>query len=248
MSLADTERAFLELCCAPEAPAASAVLDAEHAKVWGIYRSMVRQRLLNEAKTGLRRTLKAVGDDAFAAMFARWMTDAPPRSRAYYAVVPELAAFATVYWSDHASASVPAWASDLVRYEGERYRLMDIVARRDRALVDFDFERPVILHDAMSLLAVDHKVHREPDAHGRYERGRTELCLYRDKDERIVSSYALDSFNADCLRAWQQGATVSASVRAVATARGVEPSRHIESLCTVLSDLIERGVVLGSQP
>lgn len=246
MTLADTERAFLDLCCAPEAPVPSEPLSPEHAKIWSVYRHMVRQRLLDEAKGALRRTVKVVGDDAFVAMFTRWMAEAPPRSRPFYGVVPELVAFAARHWSDDTLA--PAWACDVVRYEGARYQVMDMPARRDRPVVEFDFEHPVVLHDAMLLISVDHKVHRDPSPNGSYERAPLSLCVYRGKDDRTVGAYALDAFNADCMRAWQQGENVSESVRRVAASRGADPGRHIEPLCAALSDLIERGVVLGSQP
>ncbi len=246
MTLADTERAFLDLCCAPEATSSSTELDPKHSKIWSVYRHMVRQRLLDEAKGALRRSVKVVGDDAFHAMFTRWLAEAPPRSRAFYGVVPEIAAFAAQHWGGH--ASVPAWASDVVRYEGARYQVLDLVASRDRPVLDFDFERAVVLYDAALLLTFDHKVHRDPDPTGAYERAPTTLCIYRGKDERTVGAYPLDPFSADCMRAWRDGANVSDSVRRVAAAHGVEPAQRIEPLCAALSDLIERGVVLGSQP
>lgn len=247
MSLAELERAFVQLCCEPVAPAPSGDLGLEHAKIWGVYRNMVRHRFLEEAKVGLRRTLAAVGDDAFVAMFARFLQQSPPRSRAFYGVVPEVAEFAEKMWAE--DSTVPPWASELARYEGVRYRVADMPARRDRAFAEFDFDRVPLLHDAIVLCAFEHRAHREPHADGSYERAHTELCIYRRKDERSVGAYALNPFTADCMRAWQAGATVSHSVRSVCEKRAISPDAAlIDGLCTVLSDLIECGVVLGSQP
>lgn len=246
MSLHDLERAFVALCCEPTLPSPAAPLDAEHAKIWGIYRNMVRSRFLDEAKFGFKRTLKAVGEPAFVAMFTRFMAEAPPRSRFFYAIVPELAAFAAPLWQH--DASVPAWAADLMRYEALRYQVADARADRARPVVELDFELVPVMHEAFALLSCDYRVHRDPEPDGSYVKAKTELAIYRGKDERTVSAYVLSAFCADCIAAWQAGATVSESVRNVAQARGVQPdAKLIDALCTVLSDFIERGVVLGSQ-
>lgn len=251
MPVSDTERAFVALCCEPTSPTPDSQgfrdLGAEHAKIWGIYRNMVRHRFLDETKHGLRRTLKAVGDDAFDAMFIRFMAESPPRSRFFYGVVPEFAQFAAPLWQQ--DSSVPPWTADLARFDATRYSVADMPARRDRPVVEFDFDRVPVLHDAVRLLSVEHAVHRDAAADGGYVRQRSELCIYRGKDERTVGSYVLSGFNADCMRAWQTGATVSESVRIVSQARTIQPDgKLVDALCTVLADFIERGVVLGSQP
>lgn len=250
MSLSELERAFVQLCCEPTLPAPSGDLGAANAKIWGIYRHMVRGRLLEEAKLGLRRTAKAVGDAAFSTMFARFMAEAPPRSRAFYAIVPELAEYATRHWANDATVAAAApWVLDLVRYEAVRYRVADLPARRDRPVVEFDFDRVPLLHDAAVLCAFEYRVQREPEADGSYVKANTALCVYRSKDERSTGVYVLNAFAADCLRAWQAGATVSQSVRSVCEAQAIQPdAKLIDALCTVLSDLMECGVVLGSQP
>lgn len=247
-SLADVERAMVRLCCDAETPDLESLgLDEEHAKIWGIYRHMVRSRFLEEGRAGLRRTLKAVGDDAFAAMFDRFLAEAPPRSRAFFGVVPELAVFAANHWRDN--VSVPVWASDLVTYEGARVRVADMDARRGRSVAEFEFDRVPELHDALLLVSVSHRVHRDPEPDGSYERRATEICVYRGKDERTVGAYVLGSFAAGCMREWQAGATVSESVARVCEAQQLAANAQlIDSLCTVLSDLLERGAVLGSRP
>lgn len=250
MSLSDTERAFVTLCCQPTTPGPESAelraLGPEHAKIWGVYRNMVRHRFLDEARHGLRRTRNAVGDEAFTAMFVRFMAEAPPRSRFFYDVVPAYARFAAPLWQR--DDSVPAWTADLTRYEAARYSVADMPARRDRTVADFDFDRVPVLHDALHLLTVGHAVQREPADDGSYVKQETHLCIYRDKADRRVASYALSSFNADCVRAWQVGATVSESVRRVSEARAIQPDAAIvDALCTVLADFIERGVVRGSE-
>jgi len=247
-SVADAERALVRLCCDTKTPQLESIgLDEEHAKIWGIYRHMVRSRFLEEGRASLRRTLKAVGDDAFEATFERFLADAPPRSRAFFGVVPELAAFAADHW--RGNADMPAWAADLVAYEGARVRVADLPSRRDRSVAEFEFDRVPELHDAMLLLSLSHRVHRDPEPDGSYERRPTEICVYRAKDERTVGAYVLGSFAAACMRAWQEGATVGDSVARVCEARQIEANaKLIDGLCTVLSDLMERGVVLGSRP
>jgi hypothetical protein len=188
-----------------------------------------------------------VGDDAFVAMFDRFLADTPPRSRAFFDVVPELAGFAANHWRDN--ADVPAWASDLVTYEAARIHVADMVSRRDRSVAEFEFDRVPELDDAMMLLALTHRVHRDPEPDGSYERRPTEICVYRAKDERTVGAYVLGSFAAGCMRTWQEGATVSDSVARVCEAQQIAANAQlIDGLCTVLSDLMERGVVLGSRP
>ncbi len=246
-SLHDLERAFVRLCCEPALRAPAAPLGPGHARIWGIYRNMVRNRFLDEAKFGLKRTLKTVGEPACVGMLSRLMHEAPPRSRAVYAIVPELAAFAAPLWSG--DATVPSWASDLIRYEALRYHVADVLADRTRAAVELDFERVPVMHEAITLMSCDYRVHRDPEPDGSYVKAKTELAIYRAKDERTVSAYVLSAFSADCIRAWQRGVSVSQSVRDVAQARGVQPdAKRIDALCTVLSDFIERGVVLGSAP
>lgn len=247
MSFPEIERAFVRLCCDSTLPAPSETLDAEHIKIWGVYRNMVRHRFLDETKNGLRRTLKVVGDDVFAATFSRFMAEAPPRSRFFYDIVPEFARFAAPLWQ--VDDSVSPWAFDLVRYEATRYRMSDVVAHRDQPIVDFDFDRVPVLHEAFEILSCTYRVHRDPEADASYLKQPVEICVYRGADDRGVGSYVLSPFAADCMRAWQAGVTVSESVRNVTQARAIAPDAQlIDALCTVLSDLMERGLVMGSRP
>jgi hypothetical protein len=74
------------------------------------------------------------------------------------------------------------------------------------------------------------------------------LCLYRDAKTHDVTALELTPVTASMLRLVQRGdLTLTEVVRKAAAAVGVTVDvAFVEALSTLLADLIERGVVLGS--
>ena len=64
MSLAELERYATQLCLGP-APSEGALAELGDARIWRLYRDMVRNRLRGELRFALRRSVAALGDALF---------------------------------------------------------------------------------------------------------------------------------------------------------------------------------------
>jgi hypothetical protein len=244
VALIDLQRSVVELCCDRD-PRADIAAELGDARIWGLYREMVRNRLYKELKTALKGAHAAAGEAVFATAFDAHLAQSPPRTRFFYGLVGEFARTAgPIFRADQA---VPSFAADLLAYEAAVWEVGDLDDRLGFAVVELDFESEVVLAPAHRLLHVGHAVHDAPQGEDTYEVRDTYLCVYRPAEEKKARTWSLNAVTYELMCRWSAGGhSVTSAVRDVATARGIAVDEtFIEGLCTVLSDFLERGIVLG---
>lgn len=243
--LAQLQRAAVELCYGPE-PSAEQLAALGDARIWGIYREAVRKRLRGELEVALPRTRAALGDEAFGALFERFLRDAPPTTRFFHAVV---AAFAQAARPWLREAGHVAHAADLCAYEAARWTVADASDDVQGELTEFAFDRAAVLSPAVQLLQLEHAVYLAAEADGAYAKGAVQLCVYRKREERAARYFVLNPITAALMQRFARGGeSVAQSVHGVAAERGISVDQpFLDGLCTVLADFIEQGVILGGR-
>ncbi len=239
------EQAAVDLCLAPERPQAR-LQQLGDARIWSLYREMVRNRLRGELKIALKRAHQDAGEPAFERAFVHHLAEAPPRSRFFHGIVGDFARSAAPFLREQ--TDVPAHVGDLLEYEAAVWAVGDLDDRAPATeLEEFSFEgRPVLSH-ATRLLQLQYAVHRKREGASPYERGEVRLCVHRRPEDRRARTWTLNPITYDLLRCFEAGeATVTEAVQRTATARKVAIDQpFLDGLCTVLADFIERGVILG---
>jgi hypothetical protein len=243
MALVDLEREVVELCFGPE-PSAEQCRRLGDERIWRIYRDSIRNRLRSELKFALKRTHAAAGA-AFERAFAQFLQEAPPRTRYFHGVVGCFAESARAFFTRE--PGVPAYLADLCAYEAALWAVSDLPDAAPAGLDEFAFDREPVLAPALELLALGHAVHAAPDAHGNYAHGDVYLCVHRRAEEKKARTWSVNAVTFDLMHRFRRGGeSVTTALQQVAAQRGIaldEP--FIDGLCTVLSDFIERGVILG---
>ena len=244
-AVVDIERAVVRVCFGVE-PASEDLRLLGDERVWRIYREMVRKRLWEECRLGLRRTAEAAGA-AFDRVFVAHLAEEPPRTRFFREIVPGFARSAESRF--RADASLPAYLADLCAWEAALWEVGDLSDRTDAAPVEFAFDRVPVLSPTARLLHLRHAVHETPATGGGYAARDAYLCVHRRADDDRASTWTLAPVTHALLARFERGAdTVTAAIQNVAAERGiaVDPG-FIDGLCTVLADFLDRGVILGSR-
>ncbi len=246
MSVVDIERAVVRVCFAPDAPEDDLLLLGD-ARVWRIYRDMVRKRLREECRRGLRRTLRAAGSEAFERAFVAHLADEQPRTRLFREIVTSFARSAAPRF--RADATLPAYVADLCEWEAALWEVSDLDDRVEPAPGEFAFDKVAVIAPATRLLALGHAVHEKPSGEGGFPAREVYLCVHRRADERRASTWTLTPvMYAVMLRLAHGGDTVSDAIKHVALERGIAVDQcFLDGLCTVLADFLERGLLLGSR-
>jgi hypothetical protein len=251
------QAALGEALFAREAPdAAFAAFGATPAR-WQVYRRMVRVRLAENVEHGFERLAQIVGAERFRALVDRFLAEDPPRSNYLRDVPAEFLRFFEANVDELTrDFALPAYARDLARFEWSEletaYSHEETSARR---VGPFDMDRVAVLSPALRLMDLAYPVHHlgteagpalAPDAP--LDPAPFSLCLYRDAKTHDVTALELTPVTASMLRLVQRGdLTLTEVVRKAAAAVGVTVDvAFVEALSTLLADLIERGVVLGS--
>jgi len=258
--LAELERAATALCMGP-APSEAQLAPFGDPRIWGLYREMVQNRLRSELKVALRRSCEALGEAWLERVFARWLTDEPPRSRPFHGIVEDFARFAIGFVREVSDdAQLPAWSADLITYEAALWAVSDM---DDRApdVQELSFDAVPCFTPARRLVVLQHAVHDAPEADGSFKAGEVCVCVYRRAEDKAARTFvlnptlralmqALDAGEAssrdaaDCVAAM----TLTQAVQRVAAERKLRvDEKFIDGLCTVLADFSERGLLLGSK-
>ena len=246
MALIDLQRSIVDLCLCAE-PDAERLAELGDARVWRLYRELIRTRLLRELRLAFRRTSAAVGKDAFERAFEHHLRTDPPRTRFFHALAAEFAASAEPVF--RADANLPEHAADLLVYEAALRAVADLSDVPGGVLGEFAFDKVPVLSPALRLLELGHAVHRKALAHGGYARETSYLCVHRAADELKSRTWALNAVTHDLMRRLQVGdQTVSDAIAALAKQREIAINQNfIDGLCTVLADFIDKGVILGAR-
>lgn len=248
MSLGELQRAVLELGFGPE-PSAAEYAALGDARVWGIYRELIRKRLRGELKYALPRTLAAAGDASFELAFEHFLRSDPPRTRYFHAVVGSFAKSA-IPWLR--AAEVPAYVADLCAYEAALWTVADLTERQgEPAPGEFEFERVPVLSSTLRLLHLRHPVHvasaagEERDLPGDFY-----LCIYRRRGAATAGHFVLNAVGFALMERFTRGTeTVREAIVQLASEREIAVDEaFLDGLCSMLADFLERGIILGGLP
>jgi hypothetical protein len=235
-----------------------------------LYRSLIRRGLTGAIRAGIPRTAARLGA-RFEADVARFIEAEPPRSRYLRDVAFEFVGFAAPRWAE--DPEVPAYLADLARHELAAFAAacaeQDEEAGAGGASGPLGDETPATPGDdapgplgeealsldrgarfqrAAALVRYEHAVHRlQGDASARDVPARepTRLLVYRDAahDVRFLE---LTPLAAEILGRLLAGAALGEAVVAGCAALGHPVDGPVlESTAALLSDLAERGALLG---
>ncbi|MDD9970835.1 MAG: hypothetical protein OXR73_31650 [Myxococcales bacterium] len=234
--------------CLATAPPSTALARLGDERIWLLYREMVRRRLYGELKNALRRTYAEAGEALFSDAFARHLAEDPPHDRRFYGIVACFAKTAIAHFAQ-TEAAAPHLA-DLARFEATRWEVSDLDGRLDSSISvgELNFDGRPILSPALRVLSLRHAVHFKP-RDGAYRSGRFFLAVHRASDELPVRQWTLNRSTYELIRDLQANPdhTLTEAVQAVSRKLQVvvdEP--FLDGLCTVLSDFVERRILLGS--
>ncbi len=224
---------------------------------WKAYRRMVRSRFYQTIDHGFERLIGAIGESRFHRIVDRFLADDPPRSPYLRDLPGEFLRFVEGRRDvlDEAPA-LPAYALDLMRYE---WAELDVAYSHEEIrpdeVVALDMNRPAALSPAHRVLKLEHPVHSMgTDGSGAPTApAPVSLLLYRDRTTHDVETLELTPVAATLLAAiahrggYPPPMPLARVVREAADAHGAAVDlAFVEALSTLLTDLTERGVLLGS--
>jgi hypothetical protein len=200
------------------------------------------------AKVAFKGCLAVLGEDAFGAVFARYLAEAPPHSGLIREVIADFAPFAR---SDRALAlNAAPLLVDLLDFEEQKWRLgyrpYPTVAD---AMRELDFAGAPLWNPLFRILSLGHAVHSWDAASAPLLAPEPcELLIYRPKQSDEVRWYKADPFLAALVRSAQAkpGHSFGELIPVLAAERNVALDQALlESLATSLTLAVERGVLLG---
>lgn len=238
--LADRARAMQRVCFGAEPSEADLEILGSRER-WLVYRELVQNRLTQVIGVALARTKQSIGEERFERSVAEWLSAGGPTTRYLRYVPSELGDFAIPVWQ---STEAP-WVSELARFEIKSWNARHAPVDPTPEL-EFAFDRRPVLSAGVEVLRNDYPVHRKPTPASGYESEPTLLCVYRNAEHR-TSTRTLNPLAADLLDAWKRAdETVSASVQRLASEGGIEIGpAFVEKLSAMITDFIERGIILG---
>jgi hypothetical protein len=234
------------------APSDFLALGDGEAPRWQAYRRMVRSRFYTTIDHAFERFIGIIGVDRFHRRVDRFLAEDPPRSPYLRDLPGEFLKFVERRPDALAdSEELPPYTLDLLRYE---WAELDVAYSyeevRSDDVVDLDMEKIAVLSPSHRMLDLEYPVHRmgTDGTGGPTERAPLTLCLYRDRATHEVETLELTPVAASMLSGMRdRTGPLSGVVRDAAAAHGVTIDlAFIEALSTLLADLTERGVILGS--
>jgi hypothetical protein len=250
MELTAYQSAFLRLSFAlqPDERDLAAVGAREQAL---LYRHMIRARLLGMAKVAFKGALSALGEEPFAAGFARYLSEVPPHSPLIRDVIADFGHFARA--DALLTAGAPLYVDDLLCFEEHKWRLAYVLAPdvERAALGELDFVGRPVWNPVFRCLSLAHPVHTLEAGAAALAREPCELFMYRPPGSDEVRWYKADAFFAALVRASLASPERSLGelVPTLASAREVVVDQALlESLATSLTLAVERGLLLGVLP
>jgi hypothetical protein len=242
MSLAEVQGAFARVCFDTEPREEDLALLYAPRERWLMYRHMVRARLFQMIKNGLPKSAEVVGPARFDAAIGRYLAEHGPRTRFIREIVGELVRFALPIWER--DPEVPGHAVDLVRFEDAKWRAASAPIP-ELALDAFDFERVPEWNPTLEVLEVSHRVDKNPIDPPRLPLPCT-LLVFRKPETTNTWAYGVSGTGAALVRAWRSGVSCADGARQVLEGRTPD-AKFIDELATVLAELVEQKMILGSR-
>lgn len=249
-SLAEVQRAFTRLCFDREPSEADlAMLDDDPAR-WRMYRKMVRSRLFKMMRSGLPKTVEVVGKESFDEAVVVYLAEHAPQTRFIREIVHELVAHTIPTWKKR--DELPPHLIDLMRLEDVKWAVSSLEwPNTPETAEELDFEARPVLNPTVRDISLSHRVdkdHREPVALD----GAHRALVYRKPDSTRLFTYVLNPMGSQLFDAWRRaaldGGSFADGTREVLAANERQPdARFIDGMATVLADLVEQSVFLGSR-
>jgi hypothetical protein len=229
------------------AAADAAALAASDPRRLLVYRRLVRSTLRETIGLELPRTRACMGEAAFGRYVDAFCSESPPRSPILRDAAYELAAWAIPRFAR--DGELPPHLGDLARYElfefdvytAERHTPPTLVASEG-----LDPELGVCFDTTTRVARLDHAVHQTGDSVLACSGG---VLGYRDGDGRFRQLDLTPMATTLLALLLLEHSALGAAIQRACLHHGQAlDERVIEGTAQVLSDLAERGVVLGSQP
>ena len=249
MSWLEYQRTLRDVLLADDPSPAEFLSLGEGTKAWRAYRRMVRSRFYQTIDHAFERLIGAIGVETFHALIDRFLARDPPRSPYLRDLPGEFLQF--VERTDPSeTGALPPYALDLMRYE---WRELDTAYSHQEVLpadvVPLDMHRRAALSPAHRLLELEYRVHEMGVDGGEAPvKSPVWLCLYRDRTTHEVETLELTRVAARIVaEIARRPAPLAEIARDAAEAEGLRvDAAFVETLSALLTDLTERGVLLGS--
>jgi hypothetical protein len=228
-------------------PEDAQAIEATGAKRFLVYRRMVRSTLREALELAIPRTMARLGE-RFDHYFARFLAERGPRTHYLRAVTQEFLKWCAPQWM--IDARVPTYIGDLARHESLQIEVASLpIESIEREVFELELDRPIRFTEAMRVVEYGHKVHElseSLDDRAAPLRADTRLLVYRSL-EHEVRYLELSPLAFAILDRLLRGRTLRQALReACEDADTALDSSVLEGSARLLSDLGERGVLLGA--
>jgi hypothetical protein len=215
-----------------------------------VYRSLVQNGLAGVVARMLPRTrarLNAACDGRFDVDFARFLEEIGPRSHYLRDVPRELAAWATPRWA--ADGRLPAYLADLAAHELATFSVAAFESLpASSAPGEVAPDRAIAFADSARLLRYDWAVHElsaDETALEAPARREVHLLAYRDATH-VVRWLELTPLAAGIVDRLIRGSTLALAIGSACADHRTAPVAVAADVARLLTDLAERGVLLGA--
>lgn len=243
----DAIRAWLARHDVPEADAQAIAADGLGPLL--VYRRLVRGNLREALHASIPRTMARMGE-LFEDYFDRYLAERGPTTHYLRDLTPDFLSYCAPRFSR--DDRVPPWMLDLARHEATQIDVGAMQAgQRDSEPAALDLSSPVRFIEAARLMRYEFAVHRlseDEDDRTLPAAEPTSLFVYRSPDHEVryleltpLAAAILDQL----LHARPLGEAIR---RACDIAGAVIDQNLIERTARLLSDLAERGALLGAEP
>ena len=213
---------------------------------WLVYRKLVQGTLRGAIELGMPRALARLGP-LFEQYFARFLRERGPQTHYLRDVTSEFIDFCAELWPS--DTGVPGYLIELARLEALRIEIAAAPPRADQEpLVPLDLSAGLAFTEAHRLLQYSYRVHElseNLDDRSAPAPGPVHLLVYRSPDHE-VRYLELTALAAGILGRLLAGHSLEKSLLDAAQAHGATlDDVTLDGAATLLSDLSERGVLLG---
>lgn len=240
----ELQRALKRVCFDAEVREADLAILKDDPARFRLYREMVRLRLRELLQSAFPRTQKTLGSEDFTRVANEWLSARPPRTRYLRDAAGEFVAWAVEEWLPNASG--PAHVRDLLTLEAARWECMHGATFVPATVDEFAFDRIPFVDPSARLLTLEYAVNDESTSQP--ARGPVYLCVHRRKADHGTELWTLNRMAHRLLSGWQSGKeTAQETVARVLREDGTSAdATFIDALGTVLADMIDRAIILGS--
>ncbi|HET7545747.1 MAG TPA: putative DNA-binding domain-containing protein [Polyangiaceae bacterium] len=215
-----------------------------------VYRMLVRHTLREALHATIPRTLARLGE-SFEPYFAEFLQRLPEHTHALRELTPQFLSFALERWSR--DPKVPAYLGDLARHEALQVDVASHLARpMGHVAAELALDQGVEFIAAVRLVHYAWAVHRLPDdeiSRELPEQSAVSLLVYRSP-EHEVRYLELSPFARELLESLlHERLSLQAALHRAAERVGLSlDDELLTRAARLLSDLAERGAVLGKTP